>query len=224
MWIMTVAWVAGAAGAVLLCIAVRDRSRALASGSPVADEERSEGRYERTNGWVVSVAALGLATGGLFLPPWDHYQLTSTVTGVTRSVDLGNGLSGPWPIVVGNLVVAGSVVVLAVVGVTLRRRRMGAALVGGSLAVLAGQMASAVVQADQPVSPAAVGLSPSAVTQFGVVIKVSLTGWFALDAIAALTLLTTMMCWATARTAQENSSVTSGNTPDSRNSAIPLAS
>jgi hypothetical protein len=219
MWIMTIAWGAGAAGAVLLLVAAQDRARASQG-----DGSEPAGRYERTAGWVAVVGLLGLATAGLFLPPWDHYQLTSTVTGVSRSVNLGNGLSGPWPIVLGNLIVAASIVILAIAGIVTRRRRRGAALVAGSLAVLAGQMVSAVIQVDQPVSPTSVGLSQGTITQLGVVIKVSLTGWFALDAIAALVLLSAMMCWATARLAQANSSARRANAPAARSAAMPSAS
>ena len=220
LWIMTAAWIVGAAGAVLLVVASRSRSRT---------EHRvrgpgGEGQYERTAGWTAGVAVLGLAAAALYLPPWDHYELTATTTGITKTLNLGNGLQGPWSVVLGNLLVSAAIFLLAVAAVLLRHRGAGAALIVGSLVALGSQMASAVVQVDQQVSPAAVGLSQGTVDQLGVVIKASLTGWFALEALLALVLLATITFWATAHVVQENSSGTVGNAPAASNPAMPSAS
>jgi hypothetical protein len=114
-------------------------------------------------------------------------------------VNLGNGLSGPWQIVLGNVIVVAALFVLPVVAIRMRRRRVGAAIVAGSLLILAAELASAVVQVDQPVSAASVGLDEGTARQLGVVITATLTGWFAFEAIAALVLLATILFWATAR-------------------------
>jgi hypothetical protein len=219
LWIMTAAWIAGAAGAALLVVAARSRSVRRRGGVQGGD-----GRYERTAGWTAGVAVLGLATAALYLPPWDHYELTATATGLTKSLNLGNGLQGPWSVVLGNVLVSSAIFLLAIGAMLLRHRGAGAALVVGSLVALGSQMASAVVQVDQPVSPAAVGLSQSTVNQLGVVIKASLTGWFALEALVALVLLASVTFWASARVVQENSSGTLGTAPAASNAAMPSAS
>jgi hypothetical protein len=195
LWMMTVAWVLGALGTVLLLVAAR--SPAGETGGSAG--EPADGRYDRTAGWITGVGVLGLATAALYLPPWDHYVLTATASGEIRKVNLGNGLSGPWPVVLGNLIVVGAIFVAALVAILFRQRRVGAALVVGSLVALGSQMASAVVQVDQPVSPAAVGLSAGTARELGVVINVSLTSWFAFDALSALILLATVTIWAVAR-------------------------
>ena len=221
LWIMTAAWIAGAGGAILLVVAARSRS---GRGRAGARGESGEGRYERTAGWTAGVAVLGLATAALYLPPWDHYELTATATGLTKALNLGNGLQGPWSVVLGNILVSAAIFLLAVGAMLLRHRGAGAALVIGSLVALGSQMASAVVQVDQPVSPASVGLSQGTVDQLGVVIKASLTGWFALEAILALMLLATVTFWATARVVQENSSGTFGSAPAANSPAMPFPS
>jgi ABC-type transport system involved in multi-copper enzyme maturation permease subunit len=202
LWLMAAGWVVGAVGTVLLAISVSVRK----SANPQARRRSADGRYERTAGWIAAVGALALATACLFLPPWDHYKLTATVTGNTKTVNLGNGLSGPWQIVVGNLIVVAALFVLPVVAIRMRRRSVGAAIVVGSLLILAAELASAVVQVDQPVSPASVGLDEGTARQLGVVITPTLTGWFALEAIAALVLVATILFWATARVDPPSSS------------------
>jgi len=215
LWLMTAGWVAGAAGAAIAASSARARLRRGDAPPPAV----LEGRYERTSGWILAVVALGLAVGGFFLPPWDHYQLTATVTGVAKSINLGNGLSGPWEIVLGNIVVVIALAVSPVVAVLLRHRPAGAALVCGSLLVLAAQMAAAVVQVDQAVSPDTVGIGSSTAQRLGLVVNLSLTTWFALDALSALVLFTAIMYWATARVVQANSSGSAGSAPDARSSA-----
>jgi hypothetical protein len=209
LWMLTVAWVLGAAGTVLLVVAAR---------SPISDTagvtaEPADGRYDRTAGWITAVGVLGVAAAALYLPPWDHYVLTATVSGEVRKINLGNGLSGPWPVVLGNLIVAGAIFAAALVAILLRHRRVGAALVVGSLVALGSQMASAVIQVDQPVSPAAVGLAEGTARELGVVINVSLTSWFALDALAALVLLATVTVWAVARVVRGDTSTVSPAPP-----------
>jgi hypothetical protein len=209
LWMVTVAWVLGALGTLLLVVAAR--SPAGETGGNAG--EPADGRYDRTAGWITGVGVLGLAAAALYLPPWDHYVLTATVSGEIRKVNLGNGLSGPWSVVLGNLIVVGAIFVAALVAVLLRQRRVGAALVVGSLVALGSQMASAVVQVDQPVPPAAVGLSAGTARELGVVINVSLTSWFALDALSALVLLATVTIWAVARAVRNGTPARSAVSP-----------
>jgi hypothetical protein len=220
LWMITVAWVLAALGTVLLVVAARSPLGAL-SGSA---REPADGRYDRTAGWITGVGVLGLATGALYLPPWDHYVLTATVSGEIRKVNLGNGLSGPWSVVLGNLIVAGAVFVAALVAILVRQRRVGAALVVGSLVAIGSQMASAVVQVDQPVSPAAVGLSAGTARELGVVINVSLTSWFALDALSALVLLATVTIWAVARVVRAGTSADSAVPPVATSAVVSSSS
>ncbi|HLI53672.1 MAG TPA: hypothetical protein VKU88_05055, partial [Acidimicrobiales bacterium] len=87
----------------------------------------------------------------------------------------------------------------------LRDRGVAAAASVGSLLVLATQLVAAVVQVDEPVPPAELGVSPAQAGQLGLHISMQLTGWFTLDALAAYALFAAVMIWATLRAAPEES-------------------
>lgn len=170
--------------------------------TPVAEDPHA--KQERT-AWTMLVVVLALLVAGAFLPPWDHYIATSTVTGRTASGNLGNAFSNPWQVIVGTMLAAVALAVVPIVGVRLRHRAVGAAMACGSLLVLATQLVSAIVQVDQPVSPSVVGLSQAQANQLGLQLSLRLTGWFTVDAIAAYALFAAIMVWATLRVVHHNS-------------------
>ena len=142
---------------------------------------------------TVLVAFLALATAGAFLPAWDHYVGVATTTGRSIGFTLGNAFTGPWPVVVGNVVVALALVAVPVLASRLRDRRIAAATVTGSLIVLASQFTAAIVQVDRPVPPSIAGLTPAQSSQLGLQLHLSLTGWFTLDVMAAYALFAAVM-------------------------------
>jgi hypothetical protein len=142
---------------------------------------------------AVLLVVLALATAGAFLPAWDHYAGIATTTGRTLSFNLGNAFSGPWQVVIGNVLVPLAVVVVVVVAVRMRSRALGAALIAGSLIVLATQFTAAVVQVDRAVPPAVAGVSPAQANQLGLQLHMSLTGWFTFDVLAAFALFAAAM-------------------------------
>lgn len=217
LWLMLAAWFVGVVAAVLVSIAVRrsarttgahPRSRAVDPPVPKAIV-------------VAGIVLLSLAAASLFLPAWDHYSGSSSVTGRGFSFDLGNAFAEPWQIVTGNVLTA-VVIALGPILAGLwvwRDRDMGAGVVAGVLGMLAAQFVAAVVQVDQAVPPSIAGITPSQARQLGLTIGLKLTGWFLLDVLATFALFALVIAVATARPAQENSAATFPSAPDARSSA-----
>jgi hypothetical protein len=164
------------------------------------------------------VGVLALATAGAFLPAWDRYVGVVTTTGRTVTFSLGNAFSGPWPLVVGNVLVALALAAVPMVGSRLRDRTLAASVVVGSLLVLASQFTAAIVQVNQPVPPSVAGLTPAQAEQLGLQLHLSLTGWFTLDVLAAYALFVAVMVIGYLRpvTVQENSAGTWPTAPEAR--------
>lgn len=213
LWLMAAAWVVGAAGTVLAVIAARRRVGAKA----LAESERNPAS------WTFLVGLLALALAGAFLPPWDHYREVATTTGRAVSFNLGNAFTGPWEIILGNVVVALALIAVPIAASRWRDRGVAAAATCGVLMVMLSEFVSAVVQVDH-VSPAAAGLTPGQVSQLGLVIDLKLTGWFTWDVLVAFALFVAVMVRATARPVQEDSPALRPSAPDWRNPAIPSAS
>ena len=180
-------------------------------------------RPEKSMRWTVAMGVLGAATAGAFLPSWDHY-VVATSAGRSLSFNLGNAFSGPWEVVLGNVLVAIALVAVPIAASRWRNRAAGAAAVVGGLVVLASQLVSAVAQVDQAVSPSTLGLTPSQFSQLGVRAGLKLTGWFTLDALAAFALFAAVMVWATGRVVQENSPGTLPRAPELLSEAMPFSS
>jgi hypothetical protein len=144
-------------------------------------------------GPAILIMLLALATAGAFLPAWDHYAGTAATTGRSVSFTLGNAFSGPWQVVLGNVFVALALVAVPLYAVRMRDRAAGAALIAGSLIVLASQFTAAIVQVDHHVPPAVAGLTPAQANQLGLQLHMSLTGWFTFDVLAAFALFVTAM-------------------------------
>ena len=161
------------------------------------------------------------STAGAFLPAWDRYVGLVTTTGRTVSFNLGNAFSGPWPLVLGNVLVALALAAVPIVASRLRDRQVAAFAVVGSLLVLASQFTAAIVQVNQPVPPAVAGLTPAQAEQLGLQLHMSLTGWFTLDVLAAYGLFVAVMVIGYLRpaTVQENSAGTWATAPEARRAA-----
>jgi hypothetical protein len=170
--------------------------------------------------WTVLLGLLGLITALCFLPAWDHY-VGVTSTGSTFSFNLGNAFSGPWQVVLGNVLVALAIVAIPVAGSRLRDRGAAAAAVGGSLIVLASQFVSAVVQVDEPVTLTAI---PARYLEQGSQFGIKLTVWFTIDVLAAFALFAAVMIWATSRVVYVNSRGTLPKAPEVRSEAISSSS
>jgi hypothetical protein len=170
--------------------------------------------------WTMLLGLLGLITALCFLPSWDHY-VGVTSTGRTFSFDLGNAFSGPWEVVLGNVLVALAIVAVPIAGSRLRDRGAAAAAVGGSLIVLGSQFVSAVVQVDEPVTLSAI---PARYLELGSEFGVKLTGWFTIDVLAAFALFAATMVWATSRVVYASSGGTLPQAPEMRGEAMPSAS
>jgi hypothetical protein len=211
-WLMTAAWAVGAAGAVAAIAATR-RNRS----------NRGSAANRASVGWTLLVGLLALVVAGAFLPPWDHYTGVSGATGRAVSFNLGNAFSGPWEIIVGNLLVAAALLSVPLGASRRHDRGVAAAAITGALLVLACEFVSAVVQVDHA-SPAVAGLTPAQASQLRFVINLKLTGWFTVDVLAAFSLFVAVTVWATARTAQENSPDARPSAPEFRNRAISSAS
>jgi hypothetical protein len=170
---------------------------------------------------AIFVVILALATAGAFLPAWDHYVGIATTTGRSVSFDLGNAFSGPWPVVLGNVLAALALAAIPVVAIRLKDRSTGAALVAGALIVLAAQFVAAVVQVDQAVPPSLAGLTPAQATQLGLHLRMTLSSWFTFDVLAAFALFVTTMVVGHARDvpAQASSTGTWPSAPDARSDA-----
>ncbi len=166
---------------------------ALTVGSSRVPPARSAHLGPYGVGPTILVALLALATAGAFLPAWDHYVGVVAASGRSISFSLGNAFSGPWPIVLGNVITALALLAIPIAVTRLRDRTIAAAVVVGSLIVLAAQFTSAIVQVDQTVPPSVVGLTPAQQTQLGLQLHLSLTGWFTFDVLAAYALFVAVM-------------------------------
>jgi hypothetical protein len=169
-----------------------------------ADPAATQDAHERL-AWAMLVVVLAAVVAGAFLPPWDHAVAVSSVTGRSVGRNLGNAFSAPWQEIVGSVLAAAALFAVPAVSTRLRDRGVAAAAAVGSLLVLATQLVAAVVQVDEPVPPAELGLSPAQAGQLGLHISMQLTGWFTLDALAAYALFAAVMIWATLRAAPEGS-------------------
>ena len=139
----------------------------------------------------IIVALLAAATAGAFLPAWDRYTGVETATGRAVSFSAGNAFSAPWQVVIGTILVALAIVALPIVASRLRTRPVAAAVVAGSLIVLASQFLDALVQVDQPI-PSSI-LSPAEANQLGLQLHLTLTGWFTVDLLVAFALFAVTM-------------------------------
>jgi hypothetical protein len=167
------------------------------------------------------VAVLALITAGAFLPAWDRYVGQVSTTGRSITFSLGNAFSGPWPLILGNVLVALALVSVPIAVTRLRDRAVAASAVAGSLLVLAAQFTTAIVQVNQPVSPTVVGLTPAQAAQLGLQLHLSLTGWFTVDVLAAYALFVAVMVIGYLRpvAVQENSAGTWASAPEARSPA-----
>lgn len=181
--------------------------------------EPDEDPHERT-AWTLLVVILAFVVAGAFLPAWDHAVAVSTQTGQTVTKSLGNAFSGPWQQVVGTVLAAVALLGVPVAAIRLRNKAVGAAAVVGGLLVLTSQFVAAVVQVDQPMSAAALGISPAQARNLGLELSLRLTGWFTLDTLAAYALFAAVMVWATLRKIQESSAGTPPSTPERRSEAM----
>jgi hypothetical protein len=139
----------------------------------------------------IIVALLAAATAGAFLPAWDRYTGVETATGRAVSFSAGNAFSAPWQVVIGTILVALAIVALPIGVTRLRARPVAAAVVAGSLIVLASQFLDALVQVDQPI-PSSI-LSPAEANQLGLQLHLTLTGWFTVDLVVAFALFAVTM-------------------------------
>ena len=167
------------------------------------------------------MAALALITAGAFLPAWDRYVGQVTTTGRSITFSLGNAFSGPWPLILGNVLVALALVLVPIVVTRLRDRAVAAAVVAGSLLALAAQFTTAIVQVNQAVLPSVVGLTPAQSAELGLQLHLSLTGWFTVDVLAAYALFVAVMVIGYLRpvAVQENSAGTWASAPEARSPA-----
>ena len=217
LWVMMAAWFFCVAGAVVAAVAVFKYTRAGHAPAGVPAERPVVPRA----GAVVGVGVLSLATAGLFLPAWDHYDGASSVTGRAFSFNLGDAFALPWQIVTGNVLSAVAIAVVPILAALWiwRDRQLAAGATAGVLGMLAAQFVAAVAQVDQAVPPSIAGLSPAQAHQLGVTIGLKLTGWFLGDVLLAFALFAVTMALATARPVQENSLGTLPSAPDARSAA-----
>jgi hypothetical protein len=219
LWLMSVAWAVGAAGAAVAVIAARRRAAQPAIQAALPEPPRYG------PGAVVLVAALALATAGAFLPAWNRYVGVATTTGRSISFNLGNAFSGPWQVVLGTVISGLALAVVPILAVRLRARAVGAAVVAGSLVVLASQFVSAIVQVGEAVPPSVAGLNATQANQLGLQLHMTLSGWFTFDVLAAFGLFVATMVLAHARLEetppgfQASSVGTWPSAPDSRRAA-----
>jgi hypothetical protein len=155
----------------------------------IAESDTLAPSYRRAG--VLLMAVLAAATAGAFLPAWDHYTGVETATGRAVGFSAGNAFSAPWQVVVGTVLVAVAILVLPILGSRLRARPVAAAVVAGSLIVLASQFVDAIVQLDQPI-PSSI-ISPGEANQLGLQLHMRLTGWFTLDLLVAFALFAVAM-------------------------------
>jgi hypothetical protein len=132
-------------------------------------------------------------------------------------LNLGDAFSGPWQVVIGNVLLPLAVVAVAVVAVRARQRAVGTALLAGSLLVLATQFSAAVVQVDHPLPAAVAGVSPTQANQ----LRMSLTGWFTFDVLAAFALFVAAVVFGHARTVHPDPDPAAHWPPESRGHRAP---
>jgi hypothetical protein len=204
LWLMSAAWVLGAAGAGFGLVLLRRTSSQSVGASEGSEAPQPQERPIRPGddpagrfAWRLAATVLGLLVAGAFLPAWDRYVAFDPASGLSNSVTAGNAFDAAWQIVLGNVVAAVALALIPALAVRLVDRWVGAAMAMGSLAVLATQLAAAVFQVDEPIP----GISHGS----GLVYAAKLTQWYTLDVIATLAVLALFLVWAGARAASARS-------------------
>lgn len=190
-----------------------------APAAPAPDAEKDDDAHERWV-WTVLVVVLAAVVAGAFLPPWDHETILFETSGRAVSQNEGNAFAQPWEMIVGTVAVSAIVLLLASVAVRLRDKAVGAAVVVGSMIVMASQLVSAVALAASP-SASDFGVTPAQIQEYGLNLSLKLTGWFTLDALAIYALFAAVMVWANLREVQANSPGAGPMAPERRSSEIP---
>jgi hypothetical protein len=141
-----------------------------------ADERLSRSRSELFGG--IALVAAGLGAAWFFAPAWDHYVVDLTAIGRVTSFNAGNAFAEPGPMIAGNVLVMVAVAAVAGVAGFLRQARLAGALLAGTLVVLVGEIASALVQWRIPLSPSQLGLTPSRASALGLRVDAGFTAAF----------------------------------------------
>ncbi len=121
------------------------------------------------------VAVVGFAVAGLFAPAWDRYVVDLQALHRVTVVTAGNAFSQPGAMIAGSVIVMVAVAAVAVVGGVLRQAKVAATLLAGAAIVLAGQIASALVQWRIPMPPATFGLDPARAAALGLHVQAGFT-------------------------------------------------
>ena len=121
------------------------------------------------------LAALGAAIA--FAPSWDRFTLR-TASGASQVITAGNAFANPGPVILGNVLVMVAIVAVVIAAVTVRPRRLGAALAAGAIVPMVAQAVSAIVQISSATSPLQFGVTPAQANQIGLTISTGLTPMF----------------------------------------------
>ena len=121
------------------------------------------------------VAVVGFAVAGLFAPAWDRYVVDLQALHRVTVVTAGDAFSQPGAMIAGSVMVMVAVAAVAVVGGLLRQAKVAATLLAGATIVLAGQIASALVQWRIPLPPATFGLDPARAAALGLHVQAGFT-------------------------------------------------
>ena len=187
-------WLASTAG-VGLALRTRLSVTAGLGGNGVASGRGLAGRLGRISSHdVVPIATFVLAALGAaiaFAPSWDRFTLR-TASGASQVITAGNAFANPGPVILGNVLVMVAIVAVVIAAVTMRPRRLGAALAAGAIVPMVAQAVSAIVQISSATSPLQFGVTPAQANQIGLTIATGLTAMFWVFCAFLVTLI--MLC------------------------------
>ncbi len=159
--------------------------------TPIGEPGRRgfDGRRLPAVGLAVWTGIASVVLGVAFLPAWDRYHFVFVTVGTSRNVFAGSAFMRGTPglTTAGDIVAALALALLPVVAILWPRPRAGVPLGLGVVIVVVAQTISAVAGIFHV--PLSQFVSARTATEFGVVLHVSLTGWFDLEVVAGLALL-----------------------------------
>lgn len=181
LWLLSSAWLAGAAGAALaLLVTVRSQPASRLQGW----RGDASGQGDRLVLVASAVAAVVLAVA--FFPSWDRYIVTSTLDPTfSASFTAGNAFKNPALVIAGNVWAGASFGLVPIVALGLRPRRVSFAVIAGVLVVALSEVLSAVAQTLETQDPSR--LVPN-LAQISPSVSLQMTGWFDLEFASLLIL------------------------------------
>jgi hypothetical protein len=137
---------------------------------------------------IVLTVVAALVAVVAYLPSWDRISAVAPAIKWSTSALLGNAFDQPGGVMAGQLEAAAAIALVPILSAFWADLDVAAWAMAGALLALGSQLVSALVQADQGLSPALFGFTSNEARTYGLRSSFSLTGWWTIDVAAAVAL------------------------------------